>query len=105
MAAKLTASGPTHHQRDADACQPEDLTIGGRLVQHIDKLLAQTDEEGLVVDAAAATVGLAILGKAEDEIDIGGEVKLSPTQHPCRLQRLRLTIGLMGVPCSRQALS
>ena len=93
--------GKAHRQRAGIAkgaqthVDPEHLAIHGGLMQHIDQLLSQTDKEGLVINAAPSPLGLAILGKAEDEIDIGGEVELTAAQlaHAQHLQLLRLSFG------------
>ena len=46
-------------------------------MQRVDQLLSQTNEEGLIVQRPTSTLSLAIFREAENQIDIGGKVKLA----------------------------
>ncbi len=93
--------GETDRQRPGIAKRPqahvdaEYLTIGSGLMQHIDQLLPQTDEEGLVIQRPSPALSLTILWKAEDQIDVGGKVELAPTElaHAQHDQRLCYPFG------------
>ena len=82
------AEGPQAH---VDA---EHDALGGALAQQADHQPAEPREEILVVDAARAR-GLALVGKHEDQIDVGGEIELAAAElaHAEHDERLRFAGG------------
>ena len=67
------AEGPQPH---VDA---EHAALGGALAQQPDHEPAQAREEILVVDAARARGG-ALVGKQEDQVDVGGKIELAAAE-------------------------
>ena len=68
------ALGSERTQPHVDAV---DEAVRGRLAEHPHELARELEEEAVVVDAAPSALGLSVLGKGEDEVDVRREVQLA----------------------------